>query len=524
VVVAQVPQPPAEIQPFQAPPAQATPVPQAAPIQPPPAPLRDLNINPNATIDQLGQPAPPTTPPPAPPAQRANANFAARGATAGAFASAPMMFGDLFGGSFAGFGGSQTIFFNRHSAGTILAGSPGASGSILAFEFGSDSVPNDVFTTGSGSDFAGADGFADTFSIAEPLPPNDALTSPGPGFTFDGGTAVYTDSTAVNTAQPGIYSNGEQWFISYSYTQSLDNSSGGEPIRPVPGPGVAARRVKISENFSPEVRDRFFGSYNFFNDAFGGLGDISRYTIGFERLLVEDLISIEARLPMAGTYSSSQNLDRQASRDFELGNAALIGKAVLLRTDSMIFSGGVGVTVPFADDTRISSGGQPVLVVENETVHLLPFLGLLVRHSRDTSVQGFIQLDVATNGDPVFGNLAGGPLPKLGVFNDSTLLELDGAVSHVLYRNRNRNNPLQQVIGNSELHYTGTLQESDFVSRGTLTYTNLKRHFNVLNATTGLHLVMSNNLVVSPAMSIPLRDGLDEQFDYEAILQVNYLR
>jgi len=80
------------------------------------------------------------------------------------------------------------------------------------------------------------------------------------------------------------------------------------------------------------------------------------------------------------------------------------------------------------------------------------------------------------------------------------------------------------VIGNAELHYTGTLEASDFVTDGNLTYTNLKRHFNVLNATAGMHFVLANNWVVTPAMSVPMRDGLDEQFDYEAQLQVNWLR
>jgi len=54
--------------------------------------------------------------------------------------------------------------------------------------------------------------------------------------------------------------------------------------------------------------------------------------------------------------------------------------------------------------------------------------------------------------------------------------------------------------------------------------TNLKKNFNVLNATMGAHLLVGKNVVITPGMSVPLRDGLDEQFDYEALLQVNYLR
>jgi hypothetical protein len=162
------------------------------------------------------------------------------------------------------------------------------------------------------------------------------------------------------------------------------------------------------------------------------------------------------------------------------------------------------------------------LVIKNRTFHILPFSALLLRLTQDTYFQAYMQLDVATNGDPIYGNLAGGPLPKLGVFNDSTLMNLDFAVNHVLHRSRSRG-LLRGVIANGEIHYSGSLQDADFVTSNGLTYTNLQRYFNVVNATGGLHFLLGNSLVVTPAMSIPLRDGLDEQFDYEAIVQLNYL-
>ncbi len=478
-----------------------------------------LNADPNADISDLVPPPP--VPPPAPPRPTANRRRAGLGATAAGFSSAPTMIGDLFGGGLSTISGGQTIPFSGYSSGTILSGGPGQANSQLVFEFGSDIVPDDVFTTGLGLDLAGNDGFADTFQIAEPLPPSDAPTSPGPGFTFDGGTAVFTaDNGSVTTPQPGQYIDGSTWYLSYSYSQSiLGVDQGG---RPVPAPGVSVRRVKLSENFSPEVRNRCFASYNFFNDAYGGLGDVSRYTLGLERILVDELVSVEARLLMAGTYGSTQVLEDAESRSFELGNAVFLSKGVLLRNDHFIWSAGVGFTIPSADDTRIQRGGQDILVIKNKTYHILPFTALLLRASEDTFLQAYMQLDVAANGDPLYGNLAGGPLPQLGVFTDSTLMTLDFAVNHVLHRSRSRS-LVSQVIANGEIHYTGTLQESDFVTSNGLTYTNLQRYFNVVNATAGLHLVLGSHVVVTPAMSIPLRDGLNEQFDYEAICQINYL-
>lgn len=270
------------------------------------------------------------------------------------------------------------------------------------------------------------------------------------------------------------------------------------------------------------MRDRCFATYNFFNDAYGGLGDVSRYVLGFEKIFMDETFSMETRMLMAGTYGNTQVLKLDEERDFEFGNCALIGKAILLRTQNFLWSGGLGVSLPTADDTRIKRGGQDVLVVKNRMIHLLPFSAMLFQLTRDSAFQASMQRDVATNGDPIFANLTGGALPQIGKFNDSTLMNIDLAYSHTLIRNRNCGK-LRQLIGNAELHYSGTLQESDIVTDGSLTYTNLKRNFNVLNATGGLDFVFCNNIVVTPAMSIPLRDGLDEQFDYEAIVQLNYI-
>ena len=487
-----------------------------SPVEPP-----RLNTDPNAEIEDL-VPPPVMQAPPAPRRAASNRRRAGLGATAAGFSAAPTIIGDLFGGSFSTFGGSQTVRFSAYAqANQLPVSEPGDANATLVFEFGSDTFPNDVTTQDAGFDVSG-DSIADTFAIAEPIPPSDALVSPGPGFLFDGGTATYTDNRTNTTAQDGSYANLSTFLVEYSYTNSISDGGDGNG-RPLPGPGVATRRVKLSENFSPEVRDRCFLSYNFFNDAFANLGDISRYTLGVERQLVDRIFSFEARLVMAGTYGSTQDLDQKESRDFELGNAALISKFALLRTERLLWSGGVGVTLPTADDSRFYRGSEELFRVENESFHILPFTALLMKINRNTAMQAYLQLDVAANGDSVFGNLAGGPLPKLGVFTDSTLITTDVAFSRTVYRGQ-RQSVLQKLIANAELHYTGTLQPSDFVSDGTLTYTNLKRNFNVVNATAGMHFVLNNDLVVTPAMSIPLRSGLDEQFDYEAIVQVNWLR
>jgi hypothetical protein len=440
------------------------------------------------------------------------------GATADSFASSPTMIGDLFGGGVSIVSSPKPVTFSFHSIGTIISGT--GNSTELVFEFGTG-TPNDIFTVaGSGVDVSG-DGQIDQFSILEPIPPTDAPTSPGPGFRFVGGEAVYTDDNVNREPVNGSFTNGDFWFVKYTYESDLF-ANGNQNIL-IAGPDVATRRTKLSENFSPEVRDRCFLSYSFFNDAFGGLGDVSRYVLGFEKVLIDDLMSFEVRLPMAGTYSSRQRVEQPGERDFELGNATLVSKFVLLRSDKFTMTGGTGISVPFADDARLLRGTDELLRIENEAVHILPFTGILYRYDQLTTFQAYTQFDVDMQGNPVLANLDGGPLRGIGRFTDSTIGHADISAHRMVYDQRRTNSKLKGVIANAELHYTGTLRESDSVAGEGVVVTNLKKNFNIVNGTVGAHLLVGNNVVITPAMSVPLRDGLDEQFDYEAILQLNYL-
>ncbi|EMI16387.1 putative secreted protein [Rhodopirellula maiorica SM1] len=458
----------------------------------------------------------------------ADPGFSDFAATRGSYAFDPTIIGDFFGGGFSSFQGTQTVTFSHLLPGTILpGGGVGSPNSTIAFEVGNDVPHNDIFTTGTGFDSSG-NGSIDTFFLAEPLPSSDAPTSPGPGFVFDPSTATAVHSAGAanpptQNESPNVYFDGDKWFLTYSYTGEVGAS--GTASIPVPGPGVSTRRVKVAENFSPAIRHRVYVNYSFFNDAFGGLGDISRYTLGVEKVLFKDLISIEFRLPTAATYGSTQTLGARQDRNFEIGNLTIIPKAVLKSDTHYIWSAGLGISVPTADDTRLrDSSGQDLLVVENESVHLLPFSGLLYRVNEDVTLQTYMQLDIAANGDPIRGNRFNNTLPVIGKFTDSTLMHLDVAATQSIYRNQDGDAGwIQQVLLNTELHYTATLQDSDMVSAGSLRYSNLANHFNIVNATTGFHLLVNDKLVVTPAISIPLRDGLDEQFDYEAMVQINYM-
>ncbi|MGV3485298.1 MAG: hypothetical protein ACO1RT_12835 [Planctomycetaceae bacterium] len=475
--------------------------------------------------DPLANQTPGAFPPPTAPSPNLGAGAAglglssSLGVTAGSASFAPTMMGDLFGGGVSIIGASQETTRSFFSQGTIISGS--GNSAVLAFDFGSG-TPNDIFTdAGTGVDTSG-DGQVDQFDILEPLPPTDAPTSPGPGFVYQAGQAVFTGSNTSSAPANGAFTDGDFWFIKYSYVSDVF-ANGSEGIV-IAGPDSATRRTKLSENFSPDLRDRVFFNYNFFNDAFGGLGDVSRYVLGLERIVFDDVMSVEVRLPMAGTLTSHQQADSPGDRSFELGNMTLVGKFLLLKSDDLTWTAGSGVTAPLADDARLMRGDNELLRIENEGIHFLPFMGLLKRFDRRTYFQAYTQFDFDANGNPVAVNLGGGPLQDIGTFSDSALAHVDLSGHRVIYQNRRPSSILKALIANAELHYTGTLQESDVVSGGGVTVANLKGNFNIVNATFGAHLLLGKNLVVTPGMAVPLRDGLDEQFDYEALLQMNYYR
>ena len=436
----------------------------------------------------------------------------------GSFSAAPNMTGDFFGAGVYQFSGVTQVPFSAVLPGFIQNEAPPGSPNALMFFGDFDETQNPLFgLESSGQGFSSQeDGPIDTFALGEPQNPNQFPTSPGQGFVFDGGTAVWLGQDPQNPA----FRDGDDWQVDYSYSSQFN--ADGRPIV-LAGPDVATRRVKLSENFSPEVRDRFFMNYSYFNNAMGGLGDVNRWVMGIERILYEDMVSVELRQPMAGTLRSRQDVGSPGDRSFELGNLTAIAKAVLFRNHRWIWTSGMGVTAPLADDSRLMRGNETLLRIENQSVHLLPYTAFLYRHDATNLFQFYTQLDVDVRGNRISGDLNGGTLPLLGQYREASLIHFDASYHRVLTRN-NRNGLVRQAIANAELHYTGSLEDSPVVSGNGITITNLARRFNVVNATFSNHLVLNNHLVVTPGIAVPLRGSTDRQFNLEAILQVNYLR
>jgi hypothetical protein len=348
------------------------------------------------------------------------------------------------------------------------------------------------------------------YPIAEP-----AGSTPTPG----AGTVVYNGGLAIagqfDPNNPTQRDPSRNWSLAFSHTFTPD------PLELVLPPGGAdgLARLKIAENNSPDVRDRFYFSYNFYNDVLGGYGDVNRYTFGFEKR-VGPIHSFGLRVPFASTLDSDLSPGGIDLIDTRLGNVNLFWKSLLMVRENWLLSGGVALTVPSADDTRVYlANGQQLLHIENESLHVLPYLGLLVSPGGRFYFQGFVQLDFDTEGNPVWADPAGGGLSRVGTLQDTNLLYVDFGIGYRIFSGHGSG--ITGIAPFAELHYTTTLQDADAVIAGPLVVNSSTNRFDVLNLSLGTHVVLGNSLTVSPGLVVPLRDGDDQEFDYEAGVQAN---
>ena len=108
---------------------------------------------------------------------------------------------------------------------------------------------------------------------------------------------------------------------------------------------------------------------------------------------------------MATTLDNTVFLDGTTrTSEGEIGNLGITVKALLLQSDTFAISGGLGIDCPTAKDlfcfesqSQFSSGIQ----IENQSVHLLPFVGGIWTPNDRLFCLGFMQFDIDANGDAV---------------------------------------------------------------------------------------------------------------------------
>lgn len=349
-----------------------------------------------------------------------------------------------------------------------------------------------------------------------------ATTRPG-GITRFNGPA----SGAILQGGADTLNGGEDLdaFYFYDYILQVD----------IPTPSVGTGgvgRSRIAENGAVRPEYRVFFDYGYFDQVGfmrGGDG-VHRFTPGFEIPFFNGMTSVELRMPFASTLDSTIFETGVTSTDqTQFGNIAMYLKAMLMEREAWGVSGGMGIIFPTADgfDVSFASGG-PIVSIDNDALHLQPFLGGYYAPNERFFTQGFFQLDFDTNGNPVALNPDGMGLRNAGTLHDSTFLFLDWSIGYWLVRGDNapvlpvssfhedgqitQQNHQIGLAPTLELHYVSSLEGAESVSAGSLQVGNFADDVDVLTILVGTQVEIGANTNIGLGYATPLT-GNNDPFD-----------
>lgn len=310
----------------------------------------------------------------------------------------------------------------------------------------------------------------------------------------------------------------------------------------IPSPGEVIGRLKIGNNGSPLPHDRVFLNYSDFQDVplFPGGVNVRRIVPGAERTFFDGRMSLQIRVPIALTLDTDIEADgiTDTSKS-ELGDVAVTLKHLLHRSETYALSAGLTVTAPTAQDVRIVlSDGTELLEVENEAVHIMPFIGGLYTPNERCFAQWFLQGDFDASGNPVRTNNFIAGFADAGTFHDAAYLYFDMSLGFWVYRNppeirRTFSDGVQHfhiqskgplhltgVAPMVEFHYNRTLGGTDSLSTPWLQVGREQGSLEFWNFVLGGTLEFGPSLSVTAAYVEPM--GPDQQFDRAAQVFINW--
>ncbi len=287
---------------------------------------------------------------------------------------------------------------------------------------------------------------------------------------------------------------------------------------PSPSGGVLGRQ-RISDNESPIPTDRVFCDYSFFHDAvLSTPSDANRFVPGFEKTFFDRRMSVEMRFPMGIMASSNIVADQTGfGTTGQFGDMEVILKGIVAQEETWTLSMGLGISIPTAPGVNVGlADGTPLLKIVNQSTHLLPFFGLLVKPNDEWFSQVYVQVDVAASGDPVSANVAGNGLVSVGDLYDQTLIFVDASIGRWLYRNPARR--LSGLAAVIEAHYTGGVNAPSALQAGNFLIGDGTARYNDVDITVGAHAVIGNT-TLTVGYATPATE--DRGFDGELRVFVN---
>lgn len=292
---------------------------------------------------------------------------------------------------------------------------------------------------------------------------------------------------------------------------------------PNPVDGALVGRTKISTDNNPLPRDRFIFDYDYLNQtplSPGGM-DMHRYCFGVEKTFFDGMASIELRLPFASTVDTLATQGGITGSSTQFGNLHLTLKTLAYSTDFFAISGGLGISVPTASDTRLQVNNVDLVRINNETVLLTPFVAILATPTERSFGQFWAQYGFDPTGNPVQALGAAG-LEQIGRLNDPQLLQLDCQFGYWMIHPATTSSGLRGLAPFLELHYNTTTSAKDHVSRGALTIVDALGHYHELNLSAAVTAQLMDNIFLTGGVTAPLMQGNNRFGDYQIGMRLNW--
>ena len=199
----------------------------------------------------------------------------------------------------------------------------------------------------------------------------------------------------------------------------------------------------------------------------------------------------------------------------EFGNIQITTKLLLTADSKKAIATGLGISLPTASDIHVRlADGSELIRVENQAVHVIPYIAALLTPNDRFFAHAFLELDVDTGGDTVYANPDFSGLRRIGNWNDQTFLFVDVGVGGWLVRNDGIGSGLTGLAWTAELHYSKSVNDADAIAQGNLVVGNPSDDLDLLNGTVGSHVRFGQNLIGTLGYSFPLTSA-DRVFDGE---------
>ncbi|MCA8990812.1 MAG: hypothetical protein KDA88_02480 [Planctomycetaceae bacterium] len=502
-----------------------------------------------------------------------NFNFNTNSLASSGFGSSrnvPAMIGDFFGG-----GGS----FTTSAAQPLeITNSAAPFRQLLRFENGKGVITNSTFFDGNNSQIFQSDiysrdvivnldgtpdfsalptGWADDegfnyFSIGVNADPSQIIIS-----STGSETTLFLEGVAILDDPGGTFPNIDRDFLITPVDRGNNTNANGDVINPEPAwtvggrdsffltaqtakyavnevsvpIGATAGRIKLAENSSPLPQDRVLLNYSYFHNvnlAPGGV-NVNRITPGFEKTFFGGDASFELRVPFATTLNSDIVDGITDHNAVEFGDVYSTLKFLIMQNETFALSAGLGMTFPTADSVSFTrADGVQLFRMNNESYHMMPFLGAVFTPNDRLFWQNVIQVDAPLNGNELLFNQdpndivgilnrqgiavadapAGPGLQPIGTYNDPTFLYLDTSIGYWFYRASQQElmtkRGITGVSGMFELHYNTNVSSFDSVSSDIL-FTNQRFVFGSRNAQIEqLNMVLGSIIEISGDTTVSL--------------------